>query len=77
MIRNIRVLRFVHPEPPQLRSNALSGLFKTGDEGYVITYDDVAQMVHFSKPGATRACHVSACAWIEWPNDVPASVPKK
>jgi hypothetical protein len=77
MIRNIRTLRFVHPEPPQLRANALSGLMRDGDEGYRITYDDVVGMVHFTKPGITRACHVSACAWLEWPNDVPASATKK
>lgn len=71
MTRNITVLRFVHPEPPQLRANALSGLMRNGDEGYKITFDDVAQMVYFERPGATRGCHVSAIAWLEFPNDVP------
>lgn len=72
MMRNVIRLRFNSPEPAQIRSNALAGIFTNGDEGNAITFDDETGIVYIAKPGRTRALSISACAWVEFENDTKA-----
>jgi hypothetical protein len=73
MIKNIARLRFNSPEPSQIRSNALGGMFKNGDEGARLTFDDATGVVYINKDGVVRAIHISACAWIELADRYPVA----
>ena len=65
MIKPVIRLRFNHPEPSQLRANALAGIMSQGDEGNRISFDEARALVYFTKQGRTRIVHLSACAWVE------------
>jgi len=77
MIKNVSKLRFNSPEPTQIRATAFGGIFKNGDEGNQLTFDDATGIVYFTKPGMTKALHISSCAWIEYENDVKKVEPAK
>lgn len=70
MIKRVKSLRF-EKEPSQLRNNAFGGVMNDGDEKNVITFDDVAGAVYFTRPHPTkghqqvRVVPLGACAWIE------------
>jgi len=66
MIRKLSALRFNHPEPAQVRSNALAGIMKNGDEGADLSFDDSTGIVFITKPKSAKAVHLSNLAWIEF-----------
>ena len=70
MIKRVKLLRF-QTEPSQLRNNAFGGVMKDGDEKNVITFDDVAGALYFTRPHPidkttqVRVVPLTACAWVE------------
>jgi hypothetical protein len=82
MIKRVRRLRF-QTEPAQLRNNAFGGVMNDGDEKNVITYDDVAAAVYFTrvhpteKVTQTRVVPLTACAWVELLNEPETKPPAK
>jgi hypothetical protein len=62
----VKALRFKHPEPTNLRSNAFGGIFKNGDEGCQLSMDDQAGLVYFKKESSLRCVHISSCDWVEF-----------
>jgi len=77
MIRKVKQLRFTSPEPPQIRANVLSGIFKNGDEGYSLTFDDVAGILYVKRASQLRAVPMAHCAWIEFQLEPEIEAPKK
>jgi len=77
MIRKVKQLRFNTPEPPQIRANPMSGIFKNGDEGYSLTFDDVASLLYVKRGTCLRAVHASQCAWVELQLEAEPEPPKK
>lgn len=65
MIKQVVKLRFNQPEPPQVRANALSGIFKNGDEGNSLTFDDEKLILYVTKAGTQRLIPFAAVAWLE------------
>lgn len=66
MIRKLSALRFNHPEPAQIRANALAGIMKSGDEGAALSFDDESGIVYIQNPRSHKAVHISSCAWVEF-----------
>jgi hypothetical protein len=43
----------------------MSGIFKNGDEGYSLSFDDTTSLLYVKRGAALRVVHAVHCAWIE------------
>jgi len=44
----------------------MGGIFKNGDEGAQLTFDDTTGILYIKGKTTERALHISACAWVEF-----------